>query len=250
MSNDFNMSKSRMGLYHQCPYSYKLRYIEKIPQPTNIYFEIGTDVHDFIDNLFKIVKIDENNVLTIPNIDLDTNSEYKFNVLDFEHSRWTTIKDMGLDDSYFFPVECETTFYDKENKITGIVDRVHKCHNQDELAPKHRDFMKGDLVIVENKTGKFSPYKAHSYEEELLWYRHLLKVNKGIDVRWGCIYFPHSNTCRHIDLDSVKLTIPKLLQSVNTTRQAIISEEFTPKPSTKNCRWCSYKDYCEYKILN
>jgi len=241
----FYMSKSRMGTYESCPLSYKFSYIDK-HQTGNQATEIGTDVHDFIEEIFEVIKPQSDGTFQdIGKLKLFPNTKYKQNVLLFEQERWKSICEKGLDESYFFPVYCEDKYRDEENELVGIVDRVHKCHKDDKFVCELEGFNDGDLVIVENKSGSYSKQKSINYEEELLWYRMLIKKNFNIDIRWACIYFPFTNRVHYIDLNAPKFNIEELQQRIKFVRENIISGYFPPEPSWK-CKMCFHKNNCDF----
>lgn len=249
------ISKSKMGTYERCPYSYKFAYIDKI-RGGNQYTDIGTNVHDFIEEVFKVVKpnIETEKLDNISSLKLSPNLNYKKNVLLLEQNRWKNICKLGLGKinsrKLFYPFICEEFIEDKNNLIRGIVDRVHKCHKGDAFAPdieKFPQFKDNDLVIVENKTGLYSRNKAQSYEEELLWYRMMIKAQKGIDIRWGAIYFPIGNNIHTIDLDEHKFNQEFLIERIDDVRSCIKQEIFLPIPSKYNCTNCFYRERCEFK---
>lgn len=249
------MSKSRMTTYERCPYAYNFSYIDRI-KGGNMYTEIGNEVHEFIEDVFKVVKpnIDTQKIDNIGKLSLTPNLSYKKNVLLLEANRWRNICQLEAGPiqkkEYFKPVYEEEKMYDNENKLVGIVDRVHKCHIGDAFAPdtkKFPEFKDGDLVIVENKTGAYTKKKAVSYEEELLWYRMLIRASKGVDIRWGAIYFPHNNKIHYVDLNEDKFDEKLLLDRINKIKGYIQDELFEPTPSTYNCPNCFYVDICEYR---
>ena len=247
LSKKHYLSKSKVTTYEKCPLSYKFGYIDKVGGG-NIYTQIGSDVHDFIELLFEVIEPQsDGSFLNVSKLPIAPNEDYKRNVILFEHERWKRILDKGLDDSYFFPVYCENKYYIDDNEIVGIVDRVHKCHKDDMFAPKHPEFKDGAYVIVENKTGKFSKQKASDYEEELLWYRYILRETQKIDMRWGCIYFPLTNKCHYIDLNEPKFSIDKLKEKITLVRGLINDSVFIPKPEPDKCFWCFYNDICIFK---
>lgn len=242
------MSKSRMSTYQNCPFAYYLGYVKGI-KGGNIYTEIGIEVHDFIDEMFTIIKPNPNSKLDdIGKLKLTPNLDYKKNILLLEANRWRNICLKEKDISYFAPTISEEKMYDNENEIVGIVDRVHKCHLGDAFAPdirKFPEFKDGDLVIVENKTGTYDKQKAISYEEELLWYRHLIKCNYNYDIRWGAIYFPKGNQVHFFDLNDEKFDWDSLLNRINKIRNMINEELFLPTPGY-SCNGCFYSEMCEY----
>lgn len=242
-----------MGTYEKCPMAYKFSYIDKI-KGGNMYTEIGLDVHSFIEDVFKVVKpnIEKSKLDNIGELKLTPNLEYKKNVLLLEANRWRNIcfEKIVEKEEYFKPIIEEEMLIDEKNMIKGIVDRVHKCHIGDAFAPDLKNFpqfQNGDLVIVENKTGTYTKQKSIAYEVELLWYRMLIRASKGIDIRWGAIYYPKNNKIHYVDLNDEKFNEQELLKKINKVRGDIDKGIFKAKPSNINCPNCFHNDICEYR---
>lgn len=250
------ISKSKKKLFDTCPLAFKFSYIDKIEQAPNVYFEVGIEVHDFIEKFFNTVEIDDKMELVgLSRINFHANMpyvenvySYKKNVARFEIQRWEKIKEAGFGSDFFFPVMNEKEFKINNPKLVGIVDRVHKCMKTDKFAYAHEDFKDGDLVIVENKTGKPTSNKIMGYEEDLLWYKIIIEIAHPelAPLKWGSIYFPYNNATHNFRLS--QSACRTLAESIKKTRQQIQenieSGEWEAKPSPKNCKWCSFNKIC------
>lgn len=228
------MSKSKCSLYNQCPYAFKLNYVDKHQQESNIYFEIGIDVHNFIEHLFNEVKFNGNKLI-IPKMEITKNIEYKKNVLRHVIEKWNECLEIKPENpqKYFLPVLNEKKMIIENPQLIGIIDRLHYNFND-------------ELVIVENKTGKPNAKKVQDYRKDLLWYKYILKLQYGYDVSKGEMYFPYDNSVFKIDIDENEL--PPLIENINLTREKIKMKIFPAKPSKENCRGCNHRKYCDVKI--
>ncbi len=248
------ISKSKKGTAETCMQKFKYNYIDKsIEKAPNPYFILGNDVHDFIEKLFKIIKpLDDGNIEGISTLKFHPNTPYKKNVVKFEIQRWQEIQKAGFDSTYFMPVQNEKMWKTENPKLIGVVDRVHKCCKVDVLAPKHPEFKDGDLVIVENKTGKPTAAKCRGYEEDMLWYKIIIEIvlPELAPIRWGTIYFPFDNYVYHCELKKEDCKV--LAQDIRKVREKIKSALetglFPATPSKSGCFWCDFKNGCPVVI--
>jgi CRISPR/Cas system-associated exonuclease Cas4 (RecB family) len=244
------ISKSKKKLYESCPLAFKFNYVDKVPQAENYAFTIGTDVHEFIENFFNIVEIDDNEVRNVSKLQFYPNTDYKKNVVRFELERWDKIKAEGKQKEFFFPVANEQSYTTESPKLTGIVDRIHKCCKTDPFAPPEQDFKDGDLVIVENKTGVPSKSKCEGYQQDVLWYKLLAEISypELAPIKWSAIYFPKTNYVFHSRLDTDACRA--LAQQIHRVRDNILhslrNDDWKPSPSPESCNWCGFKHICEH----
>ena len=269
-----HMSKSKYNLYMMCPLAFKFSYIDQIRKEGNIYMKIGTDVHSFIEDFFSVITINTRREMlmdcdkitgietTLPGLFITTitglndlnyspNQSYKKNVVKFEIERLNKIIELGLNISYFFPVFNEKKWTVENPKLVGIVDRIHKCHKDDVFAPKLPNFIDGDLVIVENKTGKPNKKKVAGYLEELYWYKIITELvyPNLAPIKWGTVYFPLDNSVYYIELTVEGCTA--VAKKINDVRQkikeSINNKKWDATPSSSSCFFCQYKDICKFK---
>lgn len=251
------ISKSKKYLFEHCPLAFKFNYIDDIEQPFNPYFAIGIDVHDFIENLFNIIKPQSNGeLLNISKLKYHPNTDYKKNVVKFEIERWKAVHKAGFGMEYFIPLINEKKMKTENPKLIGIPDRVHKCFEGDSFAPpidKFPNFRNGNLVVVDNKTGKPTKSKCKNYEEDLLWYKAIVEIHRPDlgEIKFGAIYFPFDNYVYHVELK--KEDVKKLLDDIDKVRNKIkicLDTGMWPaNASFENCKWCNYKDNCMNVVL-
>ena len=254
------ISKSKKGNYDGCPKSFYYTYVDDsdIEEEENPFFIIGIDVHDFIDDFFDIISIEEGQMVGLDKLKFHPNTPYKKNVAKFELERYEAVRNAGFDDTYFFPTVKEKRWRTENPKLIGIVDRVHKCFKGDVFAPTvfdndanripHPEFKDGDLVIVENKTGKPTNQKCLDYEEDMLWYKIIMEIVQPelAPIRWGAIYFPYDNYVYHCELKTEDCRI--LAKEIREVREKIMRDLETgmwqATPSSWACKWCGWKLEC------
>ena len=229
------ISKSKMGLYNSCPFAFKLSYIDKVKVETPIYFTIGIEVHNFIEQFFKTISFDADGDLVLPQYNIEENKAYKKNVIKFEIDRWKVCIKSKTDEAkkYFMPLHNEESITVENPKLTGIVDRVHLS-------------FKNEVVVVENKTGKPTPQKNKDYYIDLLWYKLLLEMKFGYKISKGSLYYPYNNyVCRVRLYDT---DADGLLKKIDVIREKIRTAQFEPKPSRSNCNNCRFKLPCPHRV--
>jgi len=191
-------------------------------------------------------------MIGLSNLVFHPNTPYKKNVAKFEVERFEKITKAGFDQTFFMPVEKEKKWQTESPKLIGVVDRVHKCCKADLLSPENPEFKEGDLVIVENKTGKPTPKKCKNYEKDMLWYKIIMEIIKPelAPIKWGAIYFPYDNYVHHCKLK--KEDCQELAKSIKTVREdiqtALNNDSWEAKPSKYNCMWCGFKSHCPNHI--
>jgi CRISPR/Cas system-associated exonuclease Cas4 (RecB family) len=244
------ISKSKKESFDKCPLMFKFSYIDRLERGENPYFSIGTDVHEFIDQFFDKVEPEKGGALRrVSELQFHPNTEYRKNVTKFEIERWKLIDSLGFDDTFFKPVIKEKKYITEIPQLIGVVDRVHKCCKQDPFAPKHPEFQDGDLVIVENKTGKPTAEKCQGYINDLVWYKIILEISKPEipPIRWGAVYFPYSNYIFHAELkdEHCRKLSSDIRQVRATIKESIDKNEWRKDERSGACHFCSFRKQCK-----
>jgi len=260
------ISKSKKGTFESCPKAFYYNYVSEgdEEQAENPYFILGIDVHDFIDEFFDIISIDEGGIMTdLDKLKFHPNTPYKKNVAKFELERWEACKKAVKDETYFYPTVKEKRWTTESPRLIGIVDRVHKCFAGDIFAPRcpnskgklgkttdpiHPEFKDGDLVIVENKTGMPNAEKCRNYEEDMLWYKIIMEIVQPelAPIRWGAIYFPFDNYVYRCELkiEDCKVLAKEIKEVREAIQQNLETGMWPATPSSYACQWCGYKNEC------
>lgn len=238
-----------MHMFEGCPLAFKYNYIDKVEQRSNPFMELGVEVHDFIDSFFDVIDTKEKKIQNLSKLKFHPNMDYKKNVAKLEVERFNEVVSKGFDVTYFAPYIKEKKYVLDNLKIIGIVDRVHRCHTGDVFAPRHSEFKDGDLVIVENKTGKPNLKKCRDYEEDLIWYKIILEANNPdlAPIKWGAVYFPYDNYIHHTKLKAEDCrALAKRIKEVREKIKKCVESNSFPATNNKSvCNWCSFRDKCE-----
>lgn len=213
------LSKSKIGCYKQCPYLYKLIYIDKV-QPEfeyeTSYAKRGKDIHDLLYLFFDNYTVE--NGVVVPTFSIPYPYRKFFShFLTFEQMRYEMLKE-----KYPAILYRETDFVNEELGIHGIIDRM------DELPT---------ITIIEYKTGDIDPVEL---VKELHFYYLCVKPQieaekvLGLCLKNGTVV---TSPIRQNILEVV-------LKDIEFVRKGIEEGRFDKKPSY-NCRWCPFYELCQ-----
>ena len=223
------LSVSKASLFDDCPYKYKLNYIDKIkPVVTPAALIKGSAIHDIFEHAY-------DNVETIEDLKNNIRNHQDYFLYEDQLENFITYNEMMLEKTgQFKPWHAELRLTDKDWNVIGIIDRIDKID--------------GKIFVTDYKTGKSHPIS--DYKIQLGTYQKLLKDQMDIDVDIFSVYFSKDNK---ILFESAKNNWQAQAEIFfNSIRNKITlkMEEANPVwPKTgKWCRWCSfYPRHCKGK---
>ena len=230
------LSKSQIGLFKECPWKWKRKYIDFAQLKSSPQQERGSRLHKEVENFYKNIDIEikDGKPIIKPKKDL---SEIK-NFVEFESKRIERcIKNGKFDESLFKPLYQELSLANPKIGLKGVIDAVFL--NED-----------GKLIVIDWKSGKYNPYGFWRYRFELALYKELFE--KSVDCKykvgyWG-IYFIDANKLifEEINQDEIK----KMWEEVNKVRERIT---YSMKNNSyykrrNNCKWCEFREECEKDV--
>jgi putative RecB family exonuclease len=247
------LSPSRAADFMQCPLLFRLRVIDKVPEPPNAAATRGTLVHAVLDRLFDLpagARTPDRAVeLLSPEWDRLLAQTPQLGALfgsPDELSAWleTARELLGRyftleDPNRLEPAEREwfvrASVGEGEERLVlrGVVDRL-------DVAPG------GLLRVVDYKTGKApSPGFEAKYLFQMKFYGLVLWKLRGVVPRRLQLIFLGSGDVLTYDPDEHDLrgTEQKVVAVWAAIRTAIGSGRWPPNPS-RLCDWCSYKPMC------
>lgn len=251
-----SLSPSRAGDFLTCPLLYRLRVIDKLPEPPSAAAVRGTLVHGALEDLFALPAAERT----------------ADRALDLFSGRWETLRredpqaalalQLGLDvdggsdvaaailtparsllDTYFAmedPRRLEpharemavSTDLEVGFTVRGLVDRVDRASD-------------GRIRLVDYKTGR-SPgagfeskalFQMRFYA--LVWWR----MTGDVPARLQLLYLRDGQTIGYDpDADELLATERKILAIRDAIRRSV-DDGFRPSPSAL-CDWCSFHDVC------
>ncbi len=230
MKNKRWLSKSQINTFVQCPYRWKLQYLEQIKQRPSEAMSRGSKIHSEIEGFYK--NIDVNKDLNIKAKKEISPELQKF--LAFEQRRIQSCKnkDGVFDMKYFNPVAQELGVGDKKLMLRGFVDAVYINPEDD------------GLIIIDWKTGKYRPDNMSDYRFELAMYKELLEKSGKVkgDVKYWGIYFTDADKLFFEKVSD--RSIKAMYKKVDRAREGMESGNYPCKAGIL-CRWCGYNDICE-----
>lgn len=245
-------SFSRLRTYEQCPFKYKLIYIDKVARPPEESIEafLGDKVHKTLHKAYgdarnlKTVTLDElvahyekiwdrdwhDNVFIVKKE--YTVDQYRDNgkkMIMTYHNRYTPFDadvTMDMESRIRFPLDTDDRYY-----LTGRIDRIARAKD-------------GAMEIHEYKTSAYLPSQYEIDREKQLGYYYI-----GVQKRWPSLpqirlvshYLAHDmELISYRSEDAISQLIGNTLYLINEIESA---REF-PTRKTRLCDWCEYPEYC------
>ena len=236
-------SHSRVECFKQCPYKYKLRYIDKIktlddydPQDP---LKIGTAIHECIQQDIK--KAIKNYYMQYPIInDLHVNEALKMfymgnkarNLLPLENAK------------YEVKLECD--------KFIGYIDML--VPNEDGTFDIY-DFKYSNNIDKYMDSNQLHLYKY--YSEKLLNIKikklyfvfiekTMIRQKKTEDLREFRLRLKSTLENMNVQIKEVLYNPDKVIEFINDEIDLLECDDYI-KNTSKLCDWCEYKEFCENK---
>lgn len=240
------LSPSGAGTFEQCPRRWRMRYVERLPDPPGEAALAGSFAHRVLE-LFMQREPEERTVEVAKVIardewpDVEADDDYQALGYDdaagkqFRWRAWKAIEGLwALEDPKV--VEVRATEQDIETDLggvpfRGIVDRLDE---------------EGDgLIVTDYKSGKApSPRYRRGRLDQVLLYAAAVKEASGeMPVRARLLYLgqrPVGIDVTQAELDGVVEKLAETWSSINT---ACATDEFEPRTGPL-CGWCPYVDRC------
>lgn len=244
------LSPSRANDFVQCPLLFRLRTIDKLPEPPSLAATKGTLVHSVLERLYDH-PLGERTTQIAQSI-LPTQWQQLQNARpevlemfqsDSEVSSW--LKSAGTLVDTYFTVEDPNRLEPAQREVfvesqlvdgpllRGVVDRV-------DIAPD------GAMRLVDYKTGK-SPRPQYSAQAafQMRFYGLIMWRNRGVIPKMlQLVYLGDGQVLRNEpQVDDLLAAEQKIRAIWEDIRTAAETEEWRPRP-TKLCDWCSFKSIC------
>jgi putative RecB family exonuclease len=244
-------SHSKLSSFEQCPYRYKLRYIDKIPSPIEKTIEahLGTCVHDALEWLYNEVTAGK-----LPTID-DLLEKYISNwQKDWAETILIVKQNMTANDykakgfkfltDYYFkhkPFKDGTLEMEKQvwinlteqHSIVGYIDRL--VYNKENNEYEVHDYKTASSLPPQEKFDEDRQLALYS-----IAIKELFGKDKPVILTWH--YLNHNKQIfskrTNEQLEKLKEQTIKLIHTIENTKQF-------PTETTILCNWCEYKQYCK-----
>jgi len=247
------LSPSRAADFMQCPLMYRLRVIDKVPEPPNAAATRGTLVHAVLDRLF----------------DLPAGSRTPERAVGLLEPEWDRLLagDPGLSALFGSPGELVEWLATAES----LLGRYFTLEDPNRLEPAKREWFvrtvvgegearfvlrgvvdrldvapNGLLRVVDYKTGKApSPGYESKNLFQMKFYALVLWKLRGVVPKRLQLIFLGSGDVLTYDPDEADLRAAeqKIVAVWTAIRSAIGTGQWPPSPS-RLCDWCSFKPIC------
>jgi RecB family exonuclease len=232
------LSHSSISMYQECPWRYKLKYVDKIPEKPKHFFSFGQSMHKALEFFYQV------KVLPAPSLE-ELLASYKEN--------WVSVgyRDGEQEAEYFqqgqhilreyhkrhsaafqipFSVEYDFQMMVEGIPVTGKVDRIDRLPD-------------GRLSVLDYKTGKALASARIEEDAQLTMYQLACESQLGAQVGRLVFYHLPSHKEHTVGRRSDE-QVGGLRRRIVDTADGIMAERFDPKPSEGACRWCDFKAYC------
>jgi putative RecB family exonuclease len=245
-------SHSRLSTFEQCPFKYKLRYIDKIrPEiEKTIEAHLGSAVHDTLEWIYNTIK--EN-----PNKNFDLDEIITHYAIKWQESYTNDIlivkKQLSSKDyfnkgveflaNYFQEnapfkdgtIECEKKIFieiDENTKVQGFIDRL--VHNPSTNEYEIHDYKTANNLPSQEKINEDRQLALYS-----IAIKELYGKDKPVTLVWH--YLAHNKKIKskrtNLELEKLKQETKELIKKIESTK------DFPFIPSIL-CNWCEYKSIC------
>jgi putative RecB family exonuclease len=232
------LSHSSISLYHECPFKYKLKYVDKIPEKPKHFFSFGQSMHKALEFFYggkalpapsreALLQSLKENWISVGYRDQAQEAEY------FQQGRDILVRyHEEHADGFQIPLHVEYDFQMTVDgvPVVGFVDRIDRLED-------------GRLSILDYKTGKKLAVDRIETDAQLTMYQMGCETQLGCEV--GRLTFYHLPSLKpHSVGRRPEAQVAELRRKIVDTATAIVAERFDPKPSENACRWCDYKVFC------
>ena len=246
------LSPSRASDFRQCPLLYRLRAIDRLPEPSSVAQVRGSVVHGVLERLYALPAASRvpDTALTLiepawaevaaarPELDVDLDPASEAKLLDEARALLSGYYRLE-DPTRFDPESCEQRVEVEladGTLLRGFIDRIDVAAT-------------GELRVVDYKTGKAPSVTREVAEAKALFqmkfYAVALLRSRGVlAARLRLLYLADGQVLDYTpDLDELvrfEKTLMAMWQAIQT---AGVTGDFPPRPS-RLCDWCAHHEHC------
>lgn len=212
-------SYSKISCFKQCPYKFKLIYIDKLQKPVvNEALVKGSKIHELLENFENFDKTSQYSKIVLD----FANSELGRDILSKNSTREWCVKfdeNLNADDS----------LTQKSAKLIGYIDRINATEN--------------GIELIDFKTGKYKDPRWQDFEQLTIYSIYMFSKYPTLsDLKLRYVYVEHSKENSKIisrnEADFEKTILSKTLMGIENAKEY-------PKKPQKLCEWCEFKGVCK-----
>ncbi|MGC5628072.1 RecB family exonuclease [Georgenia sp. Z1344] len=244
------LSPSRAKDFEQCPLMFRLRVVDRLPEPPSPAATRGTVVHSVLERLYDQPAPERTEPVALSLVD----------------PAWQDIRtaDSRLDSLFTSPEDADAWM----DQVRALVSQYFRMENPRRLEPAGREMHveaelgsgvllrgivdrldrspAGATRVVDYKTGK-SPSARFAGEAtfQLMFYGLVLWRSTGVaPSRLQIVYLADGRTLTVDPEERDLLAAEERIEQIwGRIEEAAVSGVFPPRPS-KLCPWCSFQDRC------
>jgi len=243
-------SHSKLAMFEQCRYKYKLKYVDKVPQPIRgtIEAHLGSCVHDALEWIYQKVLTGEE-----PRLDALIEKYFATWEKNYDDGLLVVKRDRNVKDYFNQGIRFLTDYYTKHKPFKDGTIATEKRISM-KISPEHSIVGFIDRLVYNGETGE---YEIHDYktanalpprekfetDRQLALYSIAIKneyANRPVLLVWHYLNFNMKISSRRTDAELQNL-IDEILELISKIENAT---EF-PHEKSVLCDWCEYKPYCK-----
>ncbi|MGC5616997.1 RecB family exonuclease [Georgenia sp. Z1491] len=244
------LSPSRAKDFEQCPLMFRLRVVDRLPEPPSPAATRGTVVHSVLERLYDQPAPERTEPVALGLVD----------------QAWQDVReaDPRLTDLFTSPEDADAWMH----QVRALVSQYFRMENPRRLEPSGRELHveaelgsgvllrgivdrldrapTGATRVVDYKTGKSpSPRFAGEATFQLMFYGLVLWRSTGVaPSRLQIVYLADGRTLTVDPEERELLAAQERIEQIwGRVEEAALSGVFSPRPS-KLCGWCSFQDMC------
>lgn len=215
-------SFSRMQDHEKCAHMVYLKAIEKHPEPPNPYTARGNEIHDALERYIRGETED------LPEINFDP---ALINHLrdEYQEARVLVERQWGFTKNW---TPCEWMAKDVWARVK--LDVLHFT------GPYTAE-------VIDWKTGKFKGNEVKHADQGLQY--AVAAMTQYPQLEEVTVFFAYVDHNHQSAARTVKKAMLETYRASITQRALTVTEDtlFRPRPGKWNCRWCSMKEFCDYR---
>jgi len=246
-------SHSRISTYENCPYQYKLHYIEKIEvdTPTTIEAFMGDMVHQSLEDLYKRKKFKQR-------VSKETLIKFYRDLWDKEYSDDILIVKGGLDAKNYRKMgeKFLSDYYERMKPFEQITILGLETQDRMTLPDGNQWHVRIDKLGCDDKGNYYvCDYKTNSRmkdQEEAdsdrqlamysIWVKDKFKDTKSVKLIWHMLAFNKDAVSERTDkqLKELQEDVVNIIKEIEKATK----EDNFPRNQTALCDYCVYKEQC------